>query len=186
MSIASCVFSGTPLASSFQGYRRYRGVADFMLEAKIQQELESRTTQMQEGEDDVDIPAIDTTTPNGQKTYMTRDQTYMLNSQINSFLCSCPLYLDSGNVCALLFLRNDGEDMKGRASTWTKFDHDIICRANGAARSVSDLPCSNNGGAADEALHSVLDLLHSRNREGPDGGVRPVSDLPRSRSFHRA
>ena len=117
---------------------------------------------------------------------MTRDQTYMFNSQVNSFLYSCPLYLDNGNMCALLFLRNDGEDMKGRASAWIEFDHDIICGANGVARSISDLPCSNNGGAADEALHSVLDLSHSRNREGPDGGVRPVSDLPHSRSFHRA
>ena len=58
-------------------------MADFMLEAKIQQELESRTTQMQEGEDDVDIPAIDTTTPMGQQAYMTGDQAYMLNSQVN-------------------------------------------------------------------------------------------------------
>ena len=78
-------------------------MADFMPEAKIQQELESRATQMQEGEDDVDIPAIDTTTPNGQQAYMTRDQAYMLNSQINSFLCSCPLYLDNGNVHALVW-----------------------------------------------------------------------------------
>ena len=115
----------------------------------------------------MDIPAIDTTTPNGQQAYMTRDQAYMLNSLVNSFLCSCPLYLDNGNVCALVFLRNDGEDKKGRASAWTEFDHDIICGANGAARSVSDLLCSNNGGAV-------------------DGAVRPVSDLPHSRSFHRA
>jgi len=150
-----------------------------MLEAKIQQELESRTTQMQEGEDDVDIPAIDTTTPMGQ-------QAYMLNSQVNSFLCSCPLYLDNENVHALVFLRNDGEDKKGRASAWTEFDHDIICVANRVAHSVSDLPCSNNGGAADGALHSILDLSHSTNRGGADGAVRSVSDLAHTRSFHRA
>ena len=53
---------------------------------------------------DVDIPAIDTTTPMGQQAYMTRDQAYMFNSQVNSFLCSCPLYLDNGNVHALVFL----------------------------------------------------------------------------------
>ena len=91
-------------------------MADFMLEAKIQQELESRTTQMQEGEDDVDIPAIDTTTPMGQQAYMTRDQAYVLNSQVNPFLCSFPLYLDKGKVRALVFLRNDGEDKKERGS----------------------------------------------------------------------
>ena len=61
---------------------------------------------MQEGEDDVDIPAIDTTTPMGQQAYMTRDQAYMFNSQINSFLNSCPLYLNNGNVRAFVFLRN--------------------------------------------------------------------------------
>ena len=134
----------------------------------------------------MDIPAIDTTTPMGQQAYMTRDQAYMFNSQVNSFLCSCPLYLDNGNVCALVFLRNDGEDKKGRASAWTEFDHDIICGANRAACSVSDHSCSNNGGAADGPLHSVLDLSRSRNRGGADGAVHPVSDLPHSRSFHRA
>jgi len=61
-------------------------------------------TQMQEGDDDVDIPAIDTTTPMGQQADMTRDQAYMLNYQVNSFLSSCPLYLDNGNVRALFFL----------------------------------------------------------------------------------
>jgi len=61
------------------------GVIDFMPQAKIQIEIESRTTQMQEGEHVVDVPAIDTTTPMGQ-AYMTRDRAYMLYSQINSFL----------------------------------------------------------------------------------------------------
>ena len=69
-------------------------------------------------------------------------------------------------VCSCFF-RNDGEDKKGRASAWTEFDHVIICGTNGAARSVSNLPCSNNRGAE-------------------DGVVPPVSDLPHSRSFHRA
>ena len=81
---------------------------------------------MQEGEEDVDIPASDTTAPMRQQVYMTRDRAYMLNSQVNSFLCSCPLYLDNENVHALVFLRNDGEDKKGRGSAWTGFDHDII------------------------------------------------------------
>ena len=58
-------------------------MADFMPHATIQQELESRVTQMQEGEDDVDIPAMDTTIPMGQQAYMTRDRAYMLNPQVN-------------------------------------------------------------------------------------------------------
>ena len=110
----------------------------------------------------MDIPVIDTTTPNGQQTYMTRNQAYMLNSQVNSFLCSCPLYLDNGNVCAFVFL-GMMERMKGRGSAWTGFDHDIIFGANGAARSISDLPHSNNGGGADGAAHSVSDLPCSSN-----------------------
>ena len=81
-------------------------MADFMPQATIQQELESRVTQMQEGKDDVDIPAMDATIPMGQQAYMTRDQAYMFNSQINSFLNSCPLYLNNGNVRAFVFLRN--------------------------------------------------------------------------------
>ena len=88
-------------------------------------------------------------------------------------------------VCSCFF-RNDGEDKKGRASAWTEFDLDIICGANRVARSVSDLLCSNNGGAADGALHSILDLSHSTNRGGADGAVRSVSDLAHTRIFHRA
>jgi len=65
------------------------GVADFMPQATIQQELESRVTQMQEGEDDVDIPAMDTTIPMGQQAYMTRDRAYMLNPQVNLSLAVC-------------------------------------------------------------------------------------------------
>ena len=73
-------FRVPPWPPPFKAVGGIGGVADFMPEAKIQQELESRTT-LQEGEDDVDIPAIDTTTPNGQQAYITRDQAYMLNSQ---------------------------------------------------------------------------------------------------------
>ena len=64
-------------------------MADFMPQATIQQELESRVTQMQEGEDDVDIPAMDTTIPMGQQAYMTRDRAYMLNPQVNLSLAVC-------------------------------------------------------------------------------------------------
>jgi len=141
----------------------------------------------------------------GQQADMTRYQAYMLNYQVNLFLSSCPLYLDNGNMHALFFLRNDGHDKNGIGSAWSGFDHDIICGAKGAARSVSDLPHgsneggangvsrsvfdlprSSNGGGAFGALHSVLDLSRSRNRGGEDGAVRPVSDLPHNRNFHQA
>ena len=89
-------------------------MADFMPQATIQQELESRVTQMQEGEDDVDIPAMDATIPMGQQAYMTRDRAYMLNPQVNSSLavrtyCSQNLMLlnhDDG----LLIFRSMGDE----------------------------------------------------------------------------
>ena len=89
-------------------------MADFMPQATIQQELESRVTQMQEGEDDVDIPAMDTTIPMGQQAYMTRDRAYMLKPQVNLSLsvrtyCSQNLMLlnhDDG----LLIFRSMGDE----------------------------------------------------------------------------
>ena len=154
----------SPWPPPFKAIGGIGGVADFMPQAKKnQQELESRMTQMQEGDDDVDIPAIDTTTPMGQQADMTRDQAYMLNYQVNSFLSSCPLYLDNGNVRALFFLRNDGHDKNGIGSAWSGFDHDIICGAKGAARSVSDLPHGSNEGGANGVSRSVFDLPCSSN-----------------------
>ena len=83
-------------------------MADFMPQATIQQELESRVTQMQEGEDDVDIPAMDATIPMGQQAYMTRDRAYMLNPQVNSSLavrayCSQNLMLLNHDDGLLIF-----------------------------------------------------------------------------------
>jgi hypothetical protein len=68
---------------------RLGGVVDFKLQARIMQEFESRMTQMQEGEDDVDISAPNITTPmahQGQKCRITSDRAYMPNSQVNSFI----------------------------------------------------------------------------------------------------
>jgi hypothetical protein len=52
-------------------------------------ELESRTTQIQEGEDDEDITTIDTTTPKGQKEQPQVGHAVWacwLNSQVNLIL----------------------------------------------------------------------------------------------------
>ena len=61
-----------------------------------------------------------------------------------------------------------------------------ITRSNGAARSVCNLPHSNNEGVANGADHSVLEHSLSRNRGGANGVVHPVSDLSRNRNFIRA
>ena len=49
-------------------------------------ECESRTTQMQEGEHDEDIPSLDTTIPIAQQGPMTRAKALELNYQVKSFL----------------------------------------------------------------------------------------------------
>jgi hypothetical protein len=74
--------------------------------------LESRTTQMQEGEDDVDINIGDTSTPTHNQISgpITRARARQLNNQISSFLASYSSYLDNGNVCSILLLWNDGQE----------------------------------------------------------------------------
>jgi hypothetical protein len=75
-------------------------------------ELESRTTQMQEGEDDVDINIGDTSTPTHNQISgpITRARAHQLNNQVSLFLASYSSYLDNGNVCSILLLRNDGQE----------------------------------------------------------------------------
>jgi hypothetical protein len=80
-------------------------------------ELESRTTQMQEGEDDVDINTSDTSTPthNQISVPITRAHACQLNNPVSSFLTSNSSYLDNGNMCSVLLLRNDGQEQNGVA-----------------------------------------------------------------------
>jgi hypothetical protein len=81
-------------------------------------ELESRTTQMQEGEDDVDINTSDTSTPthNQISGLITRARACQLNNQVSSFLASSySSYLDNRNMCFVLLLRNDGQERNGVA-----------------------------------------------------------------------
>jgi hypothetical protein len=75
-------------------------------------ELESRTTQMQEGEDDSDINTSDTSTPthNQISGLITRARARQLNNQVFSFLASYSSYLDNGNMCSILLLRNDRQE----------------------------------------------------------------------------
>jgi hypothetical protein len=84
-------------------------------------ELESRTTQMQEGENDEDIHTTDTSMPiqvpsSGPITSgpITRARARQLNHQVITLLSACPSYLDHGDPCTLVLLRNQGEDRKGK------------------------------------------------------------------------
>jgi hypothetical protein len=79
-------------------------------------ELESWMTQMQEGENDEDIHTTDTSmpiqVPNSGR--ITRARARQLNHQVITLLSSCPSYLDHGDPCTLVLLRNQGEDRKGK------------------------------------------------------------------------
>ena len=87
---------------------------------------------MQEGEDDEDINTIDTSTPTQVQVTgpVTRAHARQLNYQVRSLLGLCPTYLDHGNTCTLVLLRNDGEDPKGKGFTqarfWTAGHHQLV------------------------------------------------------------
>jgi hypothetical protein len=79
-------------------------------------ELELRTTQMQEGEDDEDITTNDTSSPTQDRVIaglITRARARQLNNQVSSLLSSCSSYLDCGDTCTLVLIRNHGQDRKG-------------------------------------------------------------------------
>jgi hypothetical protein len=72
---------------------------------------------MQEGEDDVDINTSDTATPTHNQISgpITRARACQLNNQVSSFLASYSSYLDNGNMCSVLLLRNNGQEQNGAA-----------------------------------------------------------------------
>ena len=45
---------------------------------------------------------------------ITRARARQLNHQVITLLSSCPSYLDHGDPCTLVLLRNQGEDRKGK------------------------------------------------------------------------
>jgi hypothetical protein len=92
-------------------------IADLKPYLGEEDELESRMTQMQEGEDDVDINTSDTSTPTHNQISgpITRARVRQLNNQVSSFLVSYSSYLDNGNMCFVFLLRNDGQERNGVA-----------------------------------------------------------------------
>jgi hypothetical protein len=61
---------------------------------------------------DVDINTSDTTTPTHNQIFgpITQARAHQLNNQVSSFPASYSSYLDNGNMCYVLFLRNDGQE----------------------------------------------------------------------------
>jgi hypothetical protein len=74
-------------------------------------------TQMQEGEDDIEINTSDTFTPTHNQISgpITQAHPHQLNNKVSSFLASYSSYLDNGNMCSILLLRNDGQEGNGVA-----------------------------------------------------------------------
>ena len=60
-------------------------------------------------------PAAVTSPPLGP---ITRARARQPNHQVNSFLNSCPLYLENGNTRTLVLLRCDGEEWEGICIGW--------------------------------------------------------------------
>ena len=91
-------------------------IADLKPYLGEEDELESRTTQIQEREDDEDINTDHTSTPSTPTPAgpITRARARTLNHQVSSFLSSCPSCLDLGDTCTLVLIRNQGEDRKGK------------------------------------------------------------------------
>jgi hypothetical protein len=92
-------------------------IADLKPYLGEEDELESRTTEMQEGEDDVNINTGDTSTPthNQISGLITQARARQLNNQVSSFLASYSSYLDNGNMRSVLLLRNDEQERNGVA-----------------------------------------------------------------------
>ncbi len=66
---------------------------------------------------DVDINTSDTSTPTHNQISgpIARARAHQLNNQVSSFLASYSSYLDNGNMCSVLLLRNDGQERNGVA-----------------------------------------------------------------------
>jgi hypothetical protein len=89
---------------------------------------------MQEREDDVDINTSNTSTPTHNQICgpITRACARQLNNQVSSFLASYSSYLDNGNMCSILFLRNDRQEGNGVALAPVSSDSRTAAACDGA------------------------------------------------------
>jgi hypothetical protein len=110
-------------------------IADLKPYLREEDDLESRMTEMQEGEDDEDIPANDTS-PTSTSSLpqqdsiplagpITRARARQLNNQVSSLLSSYTPCLDCGDMCTIGLLRNHGEERlrKGYGSAGFGLQH---------------------------------------------------------------
>ena len=125
-------------------------IADLKPYLGQEDELESRTTQMQEREDDEDINTSDTYPTSTSDTYptstsdtyptssptqpiagpLTRARARQINLQVSSVLNSCQSYLDNGDTCTFVLLRNNGQDQQGKVQLHSEFEATPTSRAD--------------------------------------------------------
>jgi hypothetical protein len=60
--------------------------------------------------EDINTSDTSTSTHNQISSPITRAHARQLNYQVTSFLSSYSSYLDNGNMCSLLLLRNNGQE----------------------------------------------------------------------------
>jgi hypothetical protein len=92
-------------------------IADLKPYLGEEDDLESRMTQMQQAEDDVDINTSDTSIPTHNQISgpITRARARQQNNQVSWFLASYSSYLENRNMCSVLLLRKDGQEENGVA-----------------------------------------------------------------------
>jgi hypothetical protein len=91
-------------------------ISDLRPYFREEDEMSSRTTSMQEGEEDEDINTSATIIPSVEILGpITQSRAQQLNHQVNSFLCSSAYNIESRLLHNdLIILRNQGEDHGGQ------------------------------------------------------------------------
>jgi hypothetical protein len=91
---------------AYFGVSSMLNITDLKPHLREEDEPESRMTQMQEGEDDVDINTSDTSTRTHNQIFgpITQTCASQLSNQVSLFLASYSSYLDNRNVCSVLLL----------------------------------------------------------------------------------
>jgi hypothetical protein len=96
-------------------------IADLKPYLGEEDEIASRMTQMQDGED-VMWTSTQAIHPHNQIFgLITRARARQLNNQVSSFLASYSSYLDNRNMCSILLVRNDGQERNGVTFAPTAF-----------------------------------------------------------------
>ena len=61
---------------------------------------------------------------------LTRARACQLNLQVSSVLNSCQSYLDNGDTCTFVLLRNNGQDQQGKVQLHSEFEATPTSRAD--------------------------------------------------------